>query len=95
MAYEELFFRFHAIERMLEHDISEIEVREALEHGDVIERGLDEFGMPRQLYLGILGKRPIHVATIDEHEMRRTEIITVYEPNLDQWNPGYRTRRKA
>jgi hypothetical protein len=94
MAYDELFFRFHAIERMLEHDISELEVREVLEHEDVIERGPDHFGMPRQLYLGIIRKRPIHVATIDEHEMQRTEITTVYEPNLDEWNPGFRTRRQ-
>jgi hypothetical protein len=27
MAYDELFFRIHAIERMLEQDINEVEVR--------------------------------------------------------------------
>jgi hypothetical protein len=94
MAYDELFFRFHAIERMLEHDILEIEVRDVLEHGDMVEGGVDQFGMPRQLYLGFVARRPIHIATIDDHERRRTEIITLYEPNLDEWNPGYRTRRR-
>jgi hypothetical protein len=93
MAFDELFFRIHAIERMLQHDILEVEVREILEHGDVIESGADQHGMPKRLYLGFINKRPIHVATIDDEAMSRTEVITVYEANLQEWNPGFRRRR--
>ena len=94
MAYEKLFFRFHAIERMLEHDIFETDVREVLEHGDMIENRVDQFGMPAKLYLGFVMKRPLHVATVDIDELKRTEIITVYEPTLERWDPGFRTRKR-
>lgn len=94
MAYDELYFRFHAIERMLEHDVLDTDVRDVLENGDVIESVTDQFGMPKHLYLGFVEKRPIHVATIDDDDAKRTEIVTVYEPTIDQWNPGFRTRRR-
>jgi hypothetical protein len=94
MAYDDLFFRIHALERMLEYDILDVEVREVLELADVIESGIDKFGMPTSLYLGFINKRPLHVATVDEHEARRTEIVTVYEATLDRWEPGFRTRRR-
>ena len=94
MAYDELFFRFHAIERMLEYDFLDVEVRQVLEHDEVIERAIDQFGMPTALYLGFIGKRPLHVATVDDHDARRTEIVTLYEPMLDRWHPGFRTRKR-
>ncbi len=94
MAYEELFFRVHVIERMLEYDISDTDVREVLECGDVIEAGPDEFGMIKVLRLGFVQRRPIHVVTIDDEASQRTEIITAYEPDLDRWEPGFRSRRR-
>jgi hypothetical protein len=80
---------------MLEYDILEVDVRQVLEHNDVIESDVDQFGMPTNLYLGFIDKRPLHVATVDEHEARRTEIVTVYEPTLDRWEPGFRTRKRS
>jgi hypothetical protein len=94
MAYDDLFFRIHAIERMLEQDINEVEVRDVLENGQVIEETMDQFGSCKQLRLHFVAGRPLHVVTVDDHSICRTEIITVYEPDLDRWEPGFRTRRR-
>ena len=83
-----LWFRVHAIQRMHERRISEIDVREVLENGDVIEDDGDS-----QLRLGFCDGRPIHVASSEMTGANVTVIITVYEPNLDHWELGFRTRR--
>ena len=95
MTYEDLFFRIHAIERMLEQDISEVEIRDVLENGEVIEEATDQFGTRKLLHLHVVAGRPLHVLTIDDDEVRRTEIITAYEPDLDRWQPGFRTRKRS
>lgn len=94
MTYNDLFFRIHAIERMLEQDISEVEIRDVLENGEVIEEATDQFGTRKLLHLRVVAGRPLHVLTIDDDEARRTEIITAYEPDLDRWQPGFRTRKR-
>lgn len=94
MTHGHLFFRIHAIERMLEQDINEVEVRDVLENGDMIEETVDQFGARKQLHLHVLAGRPVHVLTVNDEEAHRTEIITVYEPDLDRWEPGFRTRRR-
>ena len=94
MTYNDLFFRIHAIERMLEQDISEVEVRDVLENGEVIEETVDQFGARKLLHLHVVAGRPLHVLTIDDDDVRRTEIITAYEPDLDRWQPGFRTRNR-
>lgn len=92
--YEVLFFRVHAIERMLGLAVTEVEVRDVLENGEVIEATTDQFGARKQLHLDVVAGRPLHVLTIDDDEARRTEVITVYEPDTGRWQPGFRTRRR-
>ena len=95
MRYDHLFFRIHAIERMLEQDISEVEVRDVLENGEVIEETMDQFGARKLLHLHVVASRPLHVLTVDDDEARRTQVITAYEPDLDRWQSGFRTRRRS
>ena len=94
MTYEELFFRVHAIERMLEQDITEVEVRDVIENGHLIEQETDQFGARKSLHLHVVAERPLHVLPVDDDEARRTEVITVYEPDFNRWKPGFRTRRR-
>lgn len=76
---QDLFFRIHAIERMLEQEISEVEVRDVLENGEVIEETTDQFGTRKLPQLHVVARRPLHVLTIDDDEACRTEVITAYE----------------
>lgn len=94
MTYDDLFFRIHAIERMLEQDISEVEVRDVLENGEVIEESMDKFGARKRLHLHVVAGRPLHVLTVDDDEAHRTAVITTYEPDVDRWQPGFRARKR-
>lgn len=78
---------------MFERNISEVEVREVIEADDVIERYPDELPCPSRLLVGFPNKRPLHVVAT-QSKSGATVIITVYEPDPEQWEPGFRRRRK-
>ena len=94
MAFDRLLFRIHAIERMLEHEITEIDVRDVLQSGEVIEEVRGQESQMKRLYLHHVDSRPIHVVAIDDDEMQYTVIITAYEPDLTRWEQEFRKRRR-
>jgi len=44
--------------------------------------------------LGWTDTRPVHVVAADNDEDQLTVVITVYEPDPQLWEPGFKTRRK-
>ena len=93
MAYDRLFFRVHAIERMFEKSISEIDVRDVLENGEIIDEDRSDVPYIKHIHLGRPGGRALHVVAIDDPLEEVTTIITVYEPTLDRWERGFRRRK--
>lgn len=93
MADWELHFRVHAVQRMFERGISEVDVRDVLEHGEVIEERPDDLPYPTRLVLGWIDNRPIHVAVSDVAESKTIAIMTVYEPDPGKWSSDFRRRR--
>lgn len=89
-----LVFRIHAIRRMVERHITVADVREVLESGEVIEAYPDDTPYPSRLVLGWRGVRPIHVVAAENRNTDETIIITTYEPGADQWEAGFRRRRR-
>ena len=57
MKYRRVVFRAHAIQRMFERKITELEVREALMAGETIESYPDDKPLPSRLVLGTAQKR--------------------------------------
>jgi hypothetical protein len=86
-------FRVHAIKRMFQRRISEEDVLDVLTRGEVIEEYPDEVPYPSRLVLGWKGSRPIHVVVADDLESQESIVITVYEPDPGQWEPGFRRRK--
>jgi hypothetical protein len=80
---------------MFERGMSREEVRQVLEAGQIIERYPDDVPYGSRLVLGWAGGRPIHVVAADNFEAHETIVITVYEPDPGQWEPGFRQRRRA
>ncbi len=78
---------------MFRRRISERDVRQALETGVVIEEYPHDTPYPSRLVLGWCGPRPLHVVIADDLEARETIVITVYEPDPEQWEPGFLRRR--
>ena len=94
MAFARLLFRIHAIERMLEHEITEIDVRDVLHSGEVIEEVRGQESQMKRLYLHHVDSRPIHVVAIDDEQVNCTVVITAYEPSLTRWEQGFRKRKR-
>lgn len=89
----ELVFRLHAVQRMFERRITVEDVRKTLESGETIERYPNDAPHPSRLVLGWAGDRPIHVVVADNPASGDHIVVTVYEPDPAQWEPGFRQRK--
>lgn len=88
-----LVFRIHAVQRMFERRISEESVRQVLQSGELIEDYSDEMPRPGGLMLGKRGNRPLHVVMTENERDNELIVITVYEPKLSHWKPGFKNRK--
>lgn len=94
MTFDRLVFRVHAIKRMFKRQISADDVLHVLNTGEIIEDYPDDFRYPSQLSLGWRGSRPIHLVVAKNIKAQETIIITVYEPDLAEWESGFKRRRQ-
>jgi hypothetical protein len=78
---------------MFERGISDVEIRDVLENGQVIEAYPDDRPYPSRLMLGYCGGRPIHVLASADPEADATVVITVYEPEPGRWDDTFRDRK--
>ena len=83
----------HALERMMERDISREVVTEVLISGEIVEDYPDDQPYPSVLILGWNRKKPIHVVAAFDPESEWCIVITAYRPDLEHFEPDYRTRR--
>lgn len=80
---------------MFERGISPSDVRSVLERGETIGDYADDRPHPSRLVLGWIRKRPLHVVAARRTDRNETIVITVYEPDPELWEPGFRKRRKS
>ncbi len=78
---------------MLKHGIRSPQVREVLARGERIEDYPDDTPFPSSLWLGTSDGRVLHVVAADDEERDETIVITTYEPDPDQWESDFRTRK--
>ena len=95
MATSRLVFRVHALQRMFQREINEEDIRHVLATGKTIEGYPDDSPYPSRLVLGWIGSRAIHVVVADNQVDQETIVITVYEPDLTRWEPGFERRRRT
>ena len=93
MAVNRLVFRIHALKRMFQRSVSAADVRRVLETGETIETYPDDTPFPSRLVLGWVGARPLHVVAADNPQVEETIVITVYEPDPSEWEPGFKQRK--
>jgi hypothetical protein len=93
MMADRFSFRVHAIRRMFQRQVSPPDIRHVLATGEIIEDYPDDTPYPSRLVLGWCGSRPLHVVAADNKEDQETIIITVYEPDPDKWEPGFKKRK--
>jgi hypothetical protein len=88
----EFEFSRHAFRRVVERNIGEQEIREAGRDATIIEDYPDDKYAPSCLLLGFtITGRPLHMQ-VSYVESDRPKIITLYEPDPQEWY-DYRNRR--
>lgn len=95
---DRIAFKKHTALRMRQREISSEEVKEALQNCKIIESYPNDYPLPSGLVVGYTRKkRAIHaVVVIDDQnkEEGMLWIITVYEPNILEWQEGFEKRRR-
>ena len=85
-------WRRHALERMLERDISRAEVKMTLQNGEVIENYETDVPFESALFFYVDSK-PIHVVASLDEATDTIYIITAYVPSTTHFNADLKTRR--
>lgn len=93
MENRRLVFRDHAIRRMSQRGISEVEIRVALAAGEIIEDYPEDWPYPSRLVLGWVGGRPLHLVLADNPSNMETYVITAYEPDPNLWEGDFHRRK--
>ena len=65
-----------------------------LETGTTVESYPDDLPFPSRLVLGWWESQPIHVVAADDTKEGIKIVVTVYRPDLGEWEPGFRKRKK-
>ena len=89
-----VIYRVHAITRMFERGIAEEDVQKVLSEGEEIAAYPDDLPYPSRLLLGWRGDRPLHVVVAYNARDDEQIVITVYEPDPEQWADGFRRRKQ-
>jgi len=94
-ALSQMAFKKHTVLRMYQRQISENDTKEALEKWKTIEEYPDDYPLPSCLVLGYTKmRRPVHAVVAIDEEEPMLRVITVYEPDLSEWEEGFERRRK-
>jgi hypothetical protein len=93
-ASRRILFLPHAIRQISRPDrmITTADIRAVIEAGEIIEDYPDDIRGASCLMLGLADKRPVHVVCAPKDDY--LAIITAYVPSDQEWEGGYRKRKK-
>ena len=85
--------KYGSSEKLRQRRIGAQNIEEAVRTGNIIEGYPDDPRGASCLILGLVGERPLHVlcGRLDAEEIL---IITAYEPDSEEWENDWRTRKK-
>ncbi len=87
-------WRKHVFQRMLERNIDRAEVKRVIIEGEMIENYEGDKPFPSALFFKYINNRPLHaVAAFDEIE-NIAYIMTSYQPSLEIFENDYKMRKK-
>jgi hypothetical protein len=86
--------RAHVYDKCWQLDITWAEVEQLLDADDVVEETEDDEGRTKRVQLLEGWTRLLHVVEVVDHERGLIVCVTIYEPDLGHWQPGFRERRR-
>ena len=94
MKCERVVFSSHAIQRMFQRGLGPDAVNAVISAGEIVADYPDDRPYPSRLLLGFVESRPLHVVVAWDAGTGTCIIVTAYEPQPEQWEPGFRKRRE-
>jgi len=83
----------HALKRVVERNIRELEIQQAGAAAQVVEEYPTDKYAPSVLLLGFTENgRSLHMQ-VSLVESSKVKIITLYQPDESRWHPGFLKRR--
>jgi hypothetical protein len=79
---------------MFQRSVGRDAVNVVVSGGETIADYPDDSPYPSRLLLGFVNGRPVHVIVAWDAGTGTCIIVTAYEPQSDQWEPGFRKRRE-
>ena len=87
-------YKKHAFIRMVERRIKVDEMEQALQQPEIIKRYPEDMPLGSLLLLGFtIDKRPLHIVAAPDEKYDCIWIITIYEPDSEQWDQSLTKRR--
>ena len=86
-------FRGHALRRMFERSIGVEDVEAVLDSGEIVESYPEDRPYPSRVMLGWRGEQALHVVVAENPGDNELIVITAYEPDAAQWEPGFKRRK--
>ena len=93
MECKNIVYSGHSVRRMFERKITEQDIHEVIESGDLIAEYPNDTPYPSYLLLGFPGNIPLHVLIAKDDESDDCYVVTTYVPRRDIWNSDFKTRR--
>lgn len=87
----DILYTKHALQRMFEREITIDEIEDAIINGIIVSNYPNDKPYPSKLVYNKKEELPLHVVYAIDGS--RYVIITVYRPELDEWNDGFLTKR--
>lgn len=90
---ENIILTEHARIRLIERNIKMQDVINCIETGEIIKQYEDDKPFPSCLILGMaIDNKYLHVVVSMNNNY--IHLITAYFPNLEQWEPDFKTRKE-
>ena len=91
----QLRYTEHALNRMDQWAVEARTLPVLIAQGETIEEYPHDRPYPSRLVLGWENTGPVHVVLADIPDSDEAIVITVYRPEPERWDNGFRTRRQS
>ena len=84
---------YHINMRLRERSITRQMILRSIETYEIIESYPDDKYLPSYLVYAQQGSQPFHILFATDVENRNIRIVTAYFPDVEKWQPHFKTRR--
>jgi len=87
-----VFWTYHVNMRLRMRSLNRLEIVQAVDTFEIIERYPDDKYMPSYLIYFELGKQPHHAVIATDSGGPNIRIVTVYKPDAGKWSSDFKRR---